>query len=98
MLWTYENFTALEQKKIPVKKAPSTGAWAYAQWALKNPTTFFKDVVPKVLKLEDDAESKGREDDEREQFKLLDIFEREEKEARAAKEAQLELEQACPAE
>jgi len=96
--WVYDYFVRIEEGVVGPEQAPGPGAWGYALWAKSNKTKFFSDVVPKSLKIEDDEDSKGREDDQRDKFKLLDIFEREETESRAAKEAQLGLGEARSAE
>jgi hypothetical protein len=82
--WVYENFTLLSQGAVPVQSAPSAGAWALGQAAIKNPQWFYRDIAIKFLK-QDDASGEGRFEDHGEQLRLVEIFEREEREARARK-------------
>jgi hypothetical protein len=86
--WVYENFTLLSQQAVSVKLAPSAGAWALGQAAIKNPQWFYRDIAIKYLK-DEDQDGEGRFEDLGQQLRLIDIFEREEREARAAAAARL---------
>jgi hypothetical protein len=89
--WVYDNFERLKEKQVALAKAPSQGAWSLGQRAIENPQWFFKELCVKFFK-EEEKGAEGRFDDERDQFRLLDIFEREERESRARKAEELELE------
>jgi hypothetical protein len=87
--WVYSKLVYLKQGKVGVDSAPSLGAWALGQQAVANPQWFFKEILSRFGKDQDQDEG-GRFDDERDQFRLLEIFEREEREARAARLAETE--------
>ncbi len=58
--WVYENFHRLGAScdiGRAVSPPPGNGAVGLAQWAVANPSAFFKDMVPKVVR--DDQDDEG---------------------------------------